>query len=96
MVAVRPGLELAWSAFRACRKTDIRAARKALKTGITATQMLESMIEARPAHPGRGQRQCQSIWDGTTPCAERGKRPAPTPWKRSSGWPASPLRRMPT
>ena len=59
------GVELGVERVPALQKQIIRAARKALKPVITATQMLESMIEH--AQPTRAEASdvANAIWDGT-------------------------------
>ncbi len=59
------GVELGVERVPGLQKQIIRAARKALKPVITATQMLESMIEH--AQPTRAEASdvANAIWDGT-------------------------------
>lgn len=59
------GVELGVERVPALQKEIIRCARKALKPVITATQMLESMIES--ANPTRAESSdvANAIWDGT-------------------------------
>jgi len=59
------GVELGVERVPALQKQIIRAARKALKPVITATQMLESMIENASPTRAEASDVANAIWDGT-------------------------------